>query len=319
VREGESDDWLVWDTTGQTAAAVPLAAGASLFPQSAFRYAQRTREPLLVEDAVRDDRFTRDPYLNGLKRCSLLIVPILRRGTLRAVLVLENRRRRGAFAASGLNAVTLVTGQLTVSLDNAQLYASLEGKVAQRTTALAERTAALEDANRQLESLSNTDALTDLPNRRRFDTTLDAEWRRAGRQGAPLGLAMIDVDHFKRYNDRYGHPTGDECLRTIATALRAGLRGEPDIVCRYGGEEFAAILPGTDELGCLLVAERMRAAVVGLRRPHDGSDLGLVSVSIGVAAHFSVGAAAVSDLVAAADAALYAAKLNGRNRVWPGA
>lgn len=124
------------------------------------------------------------------------MVPILSQGGVRAVLVLENRVRTGAFAGDRLDAVMLVTGQLAVSLDNAQLYDSLERKVA-------ERTAALEAVNLKLEVLSNTDALTGLANRRHFDTTIQAELRRAVRQGTPLGVAMIDVDTFKLYNDHF--------------------------------------------------------------------------------------------------------------------
>lgn len=315
LRDNGSDDWLVWNTTVPTIGSVPLAQAAGLLPLSAFRYTERTGQPLLVADAVRDDRFDRDPYLAALDRCSLLVVPIQRKGAVRAVLMLENRQRRGAFAADGLDAVTLIAGQLTVSLDNAQLYASLEDKVAQRTAALAEQTVALEQANRKLEALSNTDSLTGLPNRRHFDTTLDAELRRAVRQGSPLGLAMIDVDQFKRYNDRYGHPAGDSCLRLIAGALSVGARRDLDVVCRYGGEEFTAVLPGADESTSLQIAERIRACVSALDQEHGGNDNGMVSVSIGVACYLPGTPTTAAELVATADRALYQAKDNGRNQV----
>ncbi len=204
----------------------------------------------------------------------------------------------------------LIIGQLTVSLDNVQLYASLERKVAQRT-------AALEQANAKLEAMSHTDALTGLRNRRRFDETINTEWHRAVRQGSSLGLAMIDVDKFKRYNDAYGHVEGDNCLRAVAAAMRDCLRGDPDVICRYGGEEFAVILPGANMEVSIRVAERLRAAVSALRRPHTGSDGGIVTVSIGVAAHIPKDSVTASDLVAVADIALYEAKTNGRNQVRP--
>jgi diguanylate cyclase (GGDEF)-like protein len=309
-RADGSDDWLVFDTGGPTRDAVHLSEAAGMLPVSALRYAQRTGEPLLISDPAHDDRFSRDPYLNRLEHCSFLVVPIFNRRTLRAVLVLENRQRLGAFAASGLDAVMLIIGQLTVSLDNVQLYASLEQKVAQRT-------AALEQANGKLEAMSHTDALTGLPNRRRFDEMLNTEWRRAVRQSSPLGLAMIDVDSFKRYNDCYGHVVGDDCLRVIASAMRDSLRGDPDVICRYGGEEFSAILPGADLAVSTRIAERLRAAVSALRRPHSGSDSGIVSVSVGVAAHIPKDSVTASDLVATADIALYEAKMNGRDRVCP--
>ena len=316
-RGDDSQDWQVWDTTGETTDPVPLDTAGGLLPLSALRYAQRTGEPLLVRDATQDDRFRRDPYLLGLQRCSLLIIPLLSQGVQRAVLVLENRHRSAAFAAEGLGAVTLISGQLTVWMDNAQLYSSLERKVAERTIALAERTAALEEANRKLEALSNTDALTGLPNRRRFDTTLDAEWRRAARQGTRLGLAMIDADHFKGYNDHYGHPAGDRCLQLIAGAIRDVLRDAPDLVCRYGGEEFAVILPGTEYADCLGIAERIRCAITDLQEAHAANEAGIVTVSIGVGQYEPGSSATAADLIAAADRALYEAKFNGRNRVHP--
>ncbi len=318
LRDADSAGWLIWNTTASATDAVPLAQAAELLPLSAFHYAERTGEPLLLADAGHDDRFARDPYLAGLDRCSLLVMPIHRQGKPHAMLILENRDRRGAFAVAGLDAVTLITGQLTVSLDNAQLYASLEHKVAQRTAALAEQTIALEQANRKLEALSNTDALTGLPNRRHFDTTVDAEWRRAVRQHNPLGLAMIDIDHFKSYNDRYGHPAGDSCLRLIARALTVGARSDLDVICRYGGEEFVAVLPGADESTSLQIAERIRTAVADLRHPHPENDTGVVSVSIGVACYLPGTSTTVTELIQVADQALYQAKNRGRNQVRPG-
>ena len=182
---------------------------------------------------------------------------------------------------------------------------------------MAQRTAALEQANAKLEAMSHTDALTGLPNRRRFDEILNTEWRRAVRQSSPLGLAMIDVDRFKRYNDHYGHLEGDDCLRDIAAAMRDSLRGDPDVICRYGGEEFAAILPGAGRSVSLRIAERLRAAVSALRRPHSGNESGIVTISVGVAAHIPRDSVTASELVAVADIALYEAKMNGRDQVRP--
>lgn len=135
---------------------------------------------MLVDDASRDDRVARDPYLAGLDHCSLLVVPVLSQGTPRAMLILENRLTTRAFSIGRLDAVLLIAGQLTVSLDNALVYASLERKVAERTEELAE-------ANNRLELLSVTDPLTGLPNRRRLTDVLDEEWLRAQRPGAPVG------------------------------------------------------------------------------------------------------------------------------------
>jgi diguanylate cyclase (GGDEF)-like protein len=290
---------------------VRAAEAQGLLPMSAYRYAVRTQEPLLINDATRDERFSRDPYLAGLPHCSLLLVPVLSHGQLRAVLVLENRQRRGAFSADRLETVTLIAGQLSVSLDNALLYDSLERKVA-------ERTAALEAANQRLEVLSVTDALTGVANRRRFAEALDAEWLRARRTGTPIGLAMIDIDQFKLYNDHYGHQGGDACLTMVADAMKRGLRAGSDLIARYGGEEFVLLLPNTDLPGTLTVAERVRAAVATLAAPHALSGHGIVTVSIGIVSFVPDDSNSASQFIEVADTALYAAKRGGRNQVKSG-
>jgi diguanylate cyclase (GGDEF)-like protein len=286
---------------------VDAAAARGLLPLSAFRYAERTREPLLVEDATRDDRFARDPYLSGLDRCSLLVVPILTQGAPRAMLLLENRLSGGVFSADRLDAVMLIAGQLAVSLDNAMLYASLAHKVA-------ERTAALEAANERLKVLSITDPLTGLDNRRRMSEMLAAEWSRSTRARGPIAVVMIDIDHFKPYNDHYGHLVGDACLRRVAAALSQTVR-TTDLLARYGGEEFAMILPGADDAVAAEVAERARAAVAALGEPHAAAPAGVVTVSVGVAVGFPAADLTSDQLVERADAGLYAAKRHGRNQV----
>jgi diguanylate cyclase (GGDEF)-like protein len=271
------------------------------------RYVERTREPLTIDDATRDDRFSRDPHLAGLQQCSLLAMPILAGGSARAMLLLENRLSRGAFTAERLSAVTLIAGQLAVSLDNAMVYASLEHKVAERTEALAL-------ANARLERLAVTDTLTGLANRRRLDEILDAEWRRAMRYRTTLAVAMIDIDHFKGYNDHYGHAGGDECLRRVAASLAAAVRNT-DYVARYGGEEFMIVLPETDLAGTRIVAERVRADVEALAEPHAVAPRGIVTISIGIAAVDPSAADSVDNLAKTADTHLYEAKRQGRNRI----
>jgi diguanylate cyclase (GGDEF)-like protein len=289
--------------------AVPLAdAGArGLVPLTAFLYVERTREPLLVDDVTRDDRFARDPYVAALDHCSLLVVPILTQGAPRAVLLLENRLSRGAFSTDRLDAVMLIAGQLAVSLDNAMVYASLERKVTERTEALA-------TANEHLSLLSTTDPLTGLANRRHLAEILESEWRRGVRSKAPLAVAMVDIDHFKSYNDHYGHLAGDACLRRVADALNDTVR-TTDLVARYGGEEFLVILPDAPTGAAREVAERARAAVVALAEPHAGSATGVITISIGVAGTVPTANLAAERLVEAADAELYDAKRSGRNRV----
>lgn len=173
----------------------------------------------------------------------------------------------------------------------------------------------------QLRVLAGTDGLTELRNRRSFDQTLDRELARAVRSGNPVSLLMIDVDHFKAYNDTYGHQAGDECLRAIGHCLSNSTRNGGDTVARYGGEEFAVILADTDEQSAAVAAEKLRLAVRKLARGHKGSGKGIVTISIGVAAVTPVGGESdASELVRRADEALYQAKAAGRDTVmcWGG-
>ena len=179
----------------------------------------------------------------------------------------------------------------------------------------------LSELNRQLEALARLDGLTGLMNRRAFDEALEAELRRSSRSGAPLSLLMIDVDRFKAFNDAYGHPAGDACLKTIAGVLSGGVGRPFDRCARYGGEEFAVILPETPPEGALRVAEVMREGVRALGIPHAGSDFGVVTISIGAATLRPGGGpeATAKNLLHRADAALYDAKATGRDRVAAGA
>ncbi|WP_213459178.1 diguanylate cyclase [Thiocapsa sp.] len=453
---------------------VEEAAERGIITAAGMRLALKTRVPLVSDDAVIDSRFAGDPHFAGLPLCSLLGLPIFLHGRLTAFLVLENRLFRAAFTAARIEAVTILGGQLAVSLENAGLYRSLEGKVAQRTGELSEanrlltdaieragaeiaerrqveaalreseekfkaianyaasweswfspegkllwmnpfslkltgftpeeylaaddfvvmatheedrpwmwehfqqalqgrsgdqvefrclrkdgsrfwisaswrpifdasgrslgfRTsaqditasrqvredlararAAAETANRELAILSTTDSLTGLANRRRFDETLQTECQRATRAARPLSLAMLDVDWFKHYNDRYGHQAGDECLRAIAGVLSAQAHRISDLAARYGGEEFAVIAPDTDAAGMLRLVESIHSALEALALPHDASPLGRVTVSIGVAVLAPGDMTSPDGLLRLADEALYRAKAGGRNRTVPG-
>lgn len=159
------------------------------------------------------------------------------------------------------------------------------------------------------------DGLTGIANRRAFDETLERECRRAARAMEPMALLLVDVDHFKAFNDHYGHQAGDECLRAVALALAAAVQRPGDLPARYGGEEFAVILPDTELDGAAAMAERLRAAILALAIPHAGNSAGpVVSISVGAAALFPP-MASPAELVARADHALYDAKHHGRNRV----
>lgn len=175
----------------------------------------------------------------------------------------------------------------------------------------------LQKAQTALEELANCDGLTGLANRRQFDRVLKTEWARSTRELLPLSLLMIDVDHFKAYNDTYGHQMGDACLQYVAQALGDDSRlRASDVVARYGGEEFSVVLPNTDLDGALVVAERMRSAVCALDLKHSHSTAAAhVTISIGAACMQPNRLSNPAQLLRAADVALYMAKNEGRNRV----
>ncbi|AET69187.1 PAS domain S-box/diguanylate cyclase (GGDEF) domain-containing protein [Desulfosporosinus orientis DSM 765] len=163
---------------------------------------------------------------------------------------------------------------------------------------------------------SITDSLTGLANRRYFDEVLEREFYRVKRSGSSLSLIMLDVDYFKKFNDKYGHLAGDDCLRQIGFILKTIARHVPDTVARYGGEEFSLILPQTDEKGAEVLAKRIRTAVESLSIQHLASDIaGYVTVSIGVVTVYPTGLASPEQVVALADEALYCAKKQGRNQI----
>lgn len=173
--------------------------------------------------------------------------------------------------------------------------------------------AALEASNRRLSEMALLDALTEISNRRGFDQRLALEWARAQRTRHPLSLLLIDVDHFKRVNDTYGHQAGDEYLRHIAQRLSAAFDRPADLIARYGGEEFAILLPETDSFGASSVAGRIRAVIEA--DPGTANAPFPITVSIGVSTWNAQDDAGQEQLIAAADRALYNAKQNGRNRV----
>lgn len=168
----------------------------------------------------------------------------------------------------------------------------------------------------ELKRLSYLDGLTGVANRRRFDEALDLEWRLMTRDVKPLSLIMCDIDFFKAYNDTYGHQGGDECLRLVANTLKSILGRPGDLVARYGGEEYAVILPGTDSQDAKFLAEKMRSRVESLKIIHVSSQVcEVLTISLGVATTIPTRGSLPDELISAADQALYEAKKEGRNRV----
>ncbi len=218
---------------------------------------------------------------------------------------------------AGLGAHRLRVRQIAAR--NAELAAQVTDRTAKLEEAnalLSERGCELEEANRRLELLSSVDSLTEAANRRQFDHILDAEWRRCARTGLPLALLMLDIDHFKPFNDGYGHVTGDVCLKKVAGVVRRLVQRAGELVARYGGEEFAVLLPGSDAPHARDLAETIRLEVELLAITHAYSKVApVVTISAGVAAMIPIYGNTPGELVAAADRALYHAKQTGRNRV----
>ena len=224
-----------------------------------------------------------------------------------------------------------------IAIENAKLYEkieqyarTLEEKVAQRTQELEAKNQQLEQeikerkrieeklqrANRQLNRLVTIDGLTGVANRRHFDDYLAQEWQRLKREQNPLSLILCDVDHFKLYNDTYGHLQGDDCLRKVAQKIQQVVKRPADLVARYGGEEFAIILPNTNLLGAQYLAHQIQAAIHELKIAHRRSPTSkLVTVSMGVATYIPHQKSSLNQLIEATDKALYTAKQQGRDRV----
>ena len=171
-------------------------------------------------------------------------------------------------------------------------------------------------SNRELQRLSSMDGLTGVANRRQFDETLAKEWQRGIRTQLPLSIIFADIDFFKRYNDHYGHQSGDDCLKKVAAALAATVHRPADLVSRYGGEEFVMILPDTTEEGALAIAKKMLRGIRDLNIPNENSDVGKhVTLSIGISTLCPNDDSKPEELIETADQMLYRAKDNGRNRI----
>lgn len=207
-------------------------------------------------------------------------------------------------------------GNLGRALDHAEaLQNELRSVLELRDMEIQQRTRELAMANQELEVLSRTDPLTQLFNRRWFETEYERMWRAAVRASEPISVILLDVDFFKRYNDSYGHLAGDEVLKQVARALQECLRRPDDIAVRFGGEEFVVVLGNTGTGGALEMAERLRAAVAALSVEHRHSPLGYVSVTIGLCSTHPGPGEDRDSILRLADTMLYEAKALGRNRI----
>jgi diguanylate cyclase (GGDEF)-like protein len=294
--------------------------------RSIVHYVNRTRECVVLGDAAHEGSFTHDPYVKANKLQSVLCMPVVKQGEMFAILYLENNITTDAFTPDRMQTLNLITTQIGVSIENARLYQNIEKKVDERTQQLQEKSELLNRANEEmsreieqrklleeeLRKLATTDYLTGLFIRRQLFELGEKEIIRAKRNGSPLSLMILDIDHFKSINDTYGHATGDEVLKSFASIFRESLRNV-DIVCRFGGEEFVAILPDTDTQLALEVAQRLRQNVEASILPVEGVEL-KYTVSIGLTG-LREQDTQINQLIHRADEALYVAKNSGRNRV----
>lgn len=219
------------------------------------------------------------------------------------------------FSLTSLILSAVIEEKEAAQLSLNQTLENLENLVTDRTAKLEQSEALLTQANLELQKLVNVDGLTQVANRRCFDTRLELEWQRLSREAQPISLILFDIDYFKRYNDSYGHQTGDDCLTLVAQTVKKTLARPADLVARYGGEEFAVILPNTDEKGAITVAEQIRTAVTNLGINHQNSDISdIVTISLGVASLLPTPTQDPSILIKQADIVLYRAKHQGRNQ-----
>jgi diguanylate cyclase (GGDEF)-like protein len=263
-----------------------------------------TGEPLLLDDVQ-----TFPDYIETMPGArSELCVPVTHHGRLIAIINVESLR--SAAFHDDLSMLTTVAGQVAGAIASAQAHAELRAlteELTLKTRALEEANAHLATAIETLHRVSTQDGLTGIANRRLLDETLDQEAKRAARSGRPLSLLMIDIDHFKPFNDEHGHQAGDDVLRSVAQAIHQCERRAADLAARYGGEEFAVLLPETDLEQARRIAEALRERI---------AETCPVTVSIGVASCvFHRDDVSCAQLVRASDEALYEAKRLGRNRV----
>ncbi len=272
-----------------------------VLPASIIEYVQLTGATVLLNNPGSDQRFANSRYLLQKQPKSVLCLPVNAQGKLVALVYLENNLIEGAFTRKHELTLELLASQAAISLVNARLYESLEQKVMQRTE--------------ELRQMSMKDGLTGIANRRSFDERLAVELRRGMRTGAPLSLLMIDIDHFKQYNDHYGHFEGDDCIKAVAGVLATVVGRGSDLVARYGGEEFAILLPETDAAAAVLVASACLEAIRDLDIAHASSPVAPhVTLSIGLCTLKVSSEEETETLITHADQALYQAKRGGRNQ-----
>ncbi|QEW06074.1 diguanylate cyclase domain-containing protein [Nitrincola iocasae] len=295
---------------------VPDSQGTPVFlPVTLISQVLHSGEAVVLHDLSADSAFAKDPYVLEVQPVSVLCIPILRERFV-GVLYIENNHASGVFTSERVQVIRLLAAQASVAIENARLYEQVQYYIRTLEDKVVERTASLEQLNLELQALAECDGLTGVANRRKGDLYLSEVWKRLQREKKPLSVIMLDVDHFKAFNDNYGHQAGDDCLIAVAQKVRENLLRPSDLVVRYGGEEFMLILPDTDNEGAAIVGETVRRAVEAMAIVHEHSSAGsVVTVSAGVATRVPRRLDSSDILVREADIALYRAKRLGRNQV----
>ncbi|NJM48661.1 MAG: diguanylate cyclase [Alkalinema sp. RU_4_3] len=284
-------------------------------PMQLLNYVMRMQDSVVLHHACLAGDFTNDPYIRQRQTQSILCTPLINQTKLIGVLYLENNLTPAAFTADRIEVLTLLCSQAAISIQNAQLYEQLQRHSLDLERKVAERTYELRTANQELQRLALLDGLTQIANRRRFDEYLNQEYWRANRDQTSLAIILCDVDHFKLFNDRYGHQAGDECLKTIARVLSQSVKRSVDLVARYGGEEFAIILPNTSIEGAILVANTIKNNLQALQIAHEASPTqAYVTMSLGISSsQLDRKMTQPKQLLEYADQALYRTKTEGRD------
>ena len=276
---------------------------------------------------INNDVFTskKAEIINNLKldrRCkeqdnvnsSLIAAPLMVYDQVIGIINLISEKTE-AYKNEDLTLLNSLTSQIAAAIQTALLSQYNQDYFYILEDSLVKWTFALEQANKQLQKLALVDELTQITNRRGFEQYFNREYRRMKRDKKSLSLIIADVDYFKNYNDRYGHKAGDSCLKQIAQTINFSLKRAGDLVCRYGGEEFAIILPDTDSYGAVHLAETIREQIQKLNIIHESSTISnVITLSLGVATTMSTTASQPDIMLKAADDALYQAKQQGRDR-----
>ena len=274
-------------------------------------YVMMTGKAEIVNDVLADSRYIE--LENGIR--SLICAPLKTQQGCIGVMNIGHSSLMN-YTAQNLKLFSALTSHVSEAIRNAILYDQLWEYSHNLEVIVSARTSELQKANLELRNLASLDSLTQLANRRKFDEYLGLEWRRMAREKGPLSLILCDVDYFKYYNDTYGHQGGDDCLRQIASILSNSVTNPADLVSRYGGEEFAIILPNTEMSKAVNVAEVIQEFLRELKIIHVASSVSrYVTMSFGIATITPGLDVTPENLVATADVALYEAKRQGRNRI----